>query len=167
MIDNLKSAALLEKALGKGVVFATAESCTGGLIAAMITEIPGSSNWFDRGFVTYTNQAKMDLLGVKEDTLKNYGAVSEQTVREMVAGALERSRATVAVAVSGIAGPGGGTPDKPVGTVWVAFGIKNQAIKARCLHLNGSRSQIRNQVVDEALRGLLACADGGFLLEYK
>ena len=167
MIDNLKSAALLEKALGKGVVFATAESCTGGLIAAMITEIPGSSNWFDRGFVTYTNQAKMDLLGVKEDTLKNYGAVSEQTVREMVAGALKRSRATVAVAVSGIAGPGGGTPDKPVGTVWVAFGIKNQAIKARCLHLNGSRSQIRKQVVDEALRGLLACIDGGFLLEYK
>lgn len=134
---------------------ATAESCTGGLISAAITEIAGSSAWFDRGFVTYSNEAKVELLGVSLLTLHAHGAVSEQTVREMLAGALARSVAHVAVAISGIAGPAGGTEDKPVGTV--CFGWQRRGYPARCvtLHLDGDRGAVRAAGTRVALEGLL------------
>ncbi|MCP2670275.1 CinA family protein [Maricaulaceae bacterium EIL42A08] len=112
---------VLDAARKAGVMVATAESCTGGLIAGQLTEIAGSSDVVDRGFVTYTNAAKMEMLGVRAETLKSVGAVAEQTAREMAAGALARSRAGIAVSVTGVAGPGGGSADKPVGLVW--FGL--------------------------------------------
>lgn len=138
-----------------GMLLATAESCTGGGVASAVTEIAGSSAWFDRGFVTYSNQAKVEMLGVSPDTLARYGAVSEATVREMVAGALRHSGAQVALAVSGVAGPGGGTPEKPVGTVWFAWGIKGEVCISRLHHLAGSRAEIREQAVRMALQGVL------------
>jgi nicotinamide-nucleotide amidase len=138
------------------VMMAAAESCTGGWIGQAVTMVPGSSKWFDRGFVTYTNEAKQEMLGVSADTLKQFGAVSEQTVREMVAGALTRSRAQIAVAVSGIAGPNGGSPAKPVGTVLLAWGEKGGSIKAQAMHFQGDRDAVRRQTVIAALEGLLA-----------
>ena len=142
----------------KGAMCATAESCTGGLVAGAITDIAGSSAWFDRGFVTYTNEAKMDLLGVPEATLRDHGAVSEPTARAMAEGALARSRADVAVAVTGIAGPGGATPGKPVGTVcfaWAGKGLPTTAITRR---FPGGRAEVRQAAVSAALEGLTACA---------
>ena len=136
------------------MMLATAESCTGGGVASAVTEIAGSSAWFDRGFVTYSNQAKVDMLGVSSDTLARFGAVSEATVREMVDGALRHSRAQVALAVSGIAGPGGGTPEKPVGMVWFAWGIKDGVCVVRLHHLAGNRAEIRAQAVRIALQGV-------------
>lgn len=136
------------------LMLATAESCTGGGVAQAITEVAGSSAWFDRGFVTYSNLAKVQMLGVSEATLNQRGAVSEATVREMVAGALANSEAQVALAVSGIAGPTGGTPDKPVGTVWFAWAVKNGLTLARVHHLSGNRSEIRSRAVNIALRGV-------------
>jgi len=138
------------------LMMAAAESCTGGWIGQAVTMVPGSSKWFDRGFVTYTNEAKQEMLGVSADTLKQFGAVSEQTVREMVAGALARSRAQIAVAVSGIAGPNGGSPAKPVGTVLLAWGEKGGSIKAQVMHFQGDRDAVRRQTVIAALEGLLA-----------
>jgi nicotinamide-nucleotide amidase len=138
------------------LMMAAAESCTGGWIGQAITMVPGSSKWFDRGFVTYTNEAKQEMLGVSADTLKQFGAVSEQTVREMVAGALARSRAQIAMAVSGIAGPNGGSPAKPVGTVMLAWGEKGGSIKAQAMHFQGDRDAVRRQTVIAALEGLLA-----------
>ena len=137
------------------MMLATAESCTGGGVATAVTEIAGSSGWFDRGFVTYSNQAKIDMLGVSTDTLVRFGAVSEATVREMVAGALRNSQAQVALAVSGIAGPGGGTVEKPVGTVWFAWGIKEGMSVVRLLQLAGNRSEIRTQAMCIALQGVI------------
>ena len=137
-----------------GLSLATAESCTGGWIAKVMTDIPGSSGWFDRGFVTYTNQAKQDMLGVQADTLQQHGAVSEQTVREMANGALCNSRAGVSVAVSGIAGPGGGSADKPVGTVWLAWAAGSN-IRTLRVHLSGDRGRVREQAVELALKGVL------------
>ena len=116
---------------------ATAESCTGGLVAGAITDIAGSSGWFDRGFVTYSNEAKVDLLGVRPETLARFGAVSEATVREMAAGALGRSRADIAVAVTGVAGPAGGTPEKPVGLVWFAWAVRGEGRRGRVAALSG------------------------------
>src|SRR5579859_86405 len=138
------------------LMMAAAESCTGGWIGQAVTMVPGSSKWFDRGFVTYTNEAKQDMLGVSAETLKAFGAVSEQTVREMVAGALVRSRAQVAVAVSGIAGPDGGSRQKPVGTVLLAWGHRDRGIEARSMHFQGDRDAVRRQTVIAALEGLLA-----------
>ena len=138
-----------------GMMLTTAESCTGGGVASAVTEIAGSSAWFDRGFVTYSNQAKSDMLGVSPDTLLRFGAVSEATVREMVAGALRHSQAQVALAVSGIAGPGGGTPEKPVGTVWFAWGVADGMTVARLHLLAGNRAEIRKQAVGIALQGML------------
>lgn len=138
-----------------GMMLATAESCTGGGVASAVTEIAGSSAWFDRGFVTYSNQAKVDMLGVTKDTLDSFGAVSEATVHEMVAGALRHSQARIALAVSGIAGPGGGTAEKPVGTVWFAWGIKDGTSVARQHRFAGNRAEIRAQAVHLALQGLL------------
>ena len=138
-----------------GMMLATAESCTGGGVASAVTEIAGSSAWFDRGFITYSNQAKVDVLGVSPDTLARFGAVSEATVREMVDGALRHSQAQLALAVSGIAGPGGGTAEKPVGMVWFAWGIKDGASAARVHQLAGTRTEIRTQAVRIALQGVL------------
>jgi nicotinamide-nucleotide amidase len=142
-----------------GMMLATAESCTGGGVAGAVTEIAGSSAWFDRGFVTYANQAKVEMLGVSPDTLARFGAVSEATVREMVAGALHHSQAQIALAVSGIAGPGGGTAEKPVGTVWFAWGIKGEVGIARLHQLAGNRAEIRAQAVRIALQGILGLLD--------
>lgn len=135
---------------------ATAESCTGGWVAKEITTVPGCSHWFERGFVTYTNVAKQEMLGVQAATLERYGAVSEQTVREMAEGALRNSHAQVALAVSGIAGPGGGSEDKPVGTVWLAWAGAGFATTARLCVYHGDREQVRSQAVRDALQGLLA-----------
>ncbi len=139
----------------RGWRLVTAESCTGGWVAKVLTDVPGSSGWFERGFVTYTNQAKMELLGVHGGTLDRYGAVSEQTVREMVAGALRHSPGDVAVAVSGIAGPSGGTPEKPVGLVWFAWGRRNAAVRAARERFQGDREAVRRQAVVTALEGVV------------
>ncbi len=137
-----------------GMALVTAESCTGGGVAQAVTMISGSSAWFDRGFVTYSNASKEEMLGVSPDTLEAHGAVSEQTVREMVDGALQYSRAQVAVSVSGVAGPTGGTPEKPVGMVWFAWGT-NESVHAECHHLSGDRDAIRAKSVQIALQGVL------------
>jgi nicotinamide-nucleotide amidase len=138
-----------------GLMLATAESCTGGGVAQAITEVAGSSAWFERGFVTYSDLSKQQMLGVRETTLKQHGAVSELTVREMVAGALQHSGAQVALAVSGIAGPDGGTPDKPVGTVWFAWGIKHGETRVQRHQLGGNRAEVRAQSVRIALQGII------------
>ncbi len=138
----------------RGWMAATAESCTGGGIAYAITEISGSSAWFDRGFVTYSNAAKQAQLGVAAATLAAHGAVSEPVVREMALGALAHSAAQVAVAISGIAGPDGGTPDKPVGTVWMAWSCRDGRMLSRYHHFDGDRRAVREQAILEALRGL-------------
>ncbi len=146
--------ALADQLQRRGWWLACAESCTGGGIAAALTDVAGSSTWFDRGFVTYSNQAKQDMLGVSPDTLARFGAVSRETVIEMARGALARSRAQLSVAVSGIAGPGGGSPDKPVGTVWIAWAAPGET-SAVCEHFAGDRAAVRSSAIDAALRGLL------------
>jgi nicotinamide-nucleotide amidase len=138
----------------QGLMLATAESCTGGGVAQAITEVAGSSGWFERGFVTYSNLSKQQMLGVREKTLDLHGAVSEMAVREMVAGALANSDAQVALAVSGIAGPGGGSVEKPVGTVWFAWGIKNGETYVQRCQLFGNRAEVRAQAVRIALQGV-------------
>ena len=138
-----------------GLMLATAESCTGGGVAHAITEVAGSSAWFERGFVTYSNLSKQQMLGVSEATLMQYGAVSEAVVRQMVSGALSHGAARMALAVSGIAGPGGGTPDKPVGTVWFAWGLKNAAVHAERHQFPGSRAEVRAHAVHTALQGAI------------
>ena len=142
----------------KGIMLATAESCTGGWIAQAVTAVPGSSEWFERGFVTYTYISKREMLGVKAATLEAHGAVSEQTVREMTAGALERSHAQVAVSISGTAGPSGGTPQKPVGTVCIGWGAKDGALQSATKHFDGAREAVRRQAVVFALERVLAVA---------
>lgn len=134
---------------------ATAESCTGGGIAAAVTEVAGSSGWFEYGFVTYSSSAKTVLLSVDPATLDAEGAVSEAVVLQMVEGALSVSGAELAVSVSGIAGPGGGSYDKPVGTVWFAWGRSNGWREPSCYYFTGDRAQIRRQAVVVALRELL------------
>ena len=134
---------------------ATAESCTGGLIAGAITDVAGSSAWFERGFVTYSNEAKIEMLGVSTKTLEAHGAVSEATVREMVAGALRNSGATLTVAVTGIAGPAGGTPTKPVGLVWLAWGRRGRSAEACAEQFAGDRAAVRAATVRLALEGLI------------
>ena len=134
---------------------AIAESCTGGWIAKVITDIPGSSGWFDRGFVTYSNAAKMELLGVREATIAEHGAVSAEVVAEMATGALERSRADLVLAVSGIAGPDGGSPDKPVGTVFLSWALRDGPTRAECRHFEGNRDHVRLRTVTIALQGVL------------
>ena len=132
----------------------TAESCTGGWIAKTVTDIAGSSDWFDCGMAAYSYEAKQALLGVQPQTLATYGAVSRETVIEMVSGALAHSGASVAVAVTGIAGPGGGTPDKPVGTVWIAWKRRGGYPRAEMFRFDGDREQVRRQSVAAALQGL-------------
>jgi nicotinamide-nucleotide amidase len=144
-------AALLQD---KGWMLATAESCTGGLIAAACTELPGSSNWFERGFVTYSDQAKVELLGVDPASIEAHGAVSEVVARAMAFGAVRHSRARVSVAVTGIAGPSGGSEQKPVGTVWFGFMVDG-VLTSEMKHFEGDRSAVRQATVQYALAGLL------------
>lgn len=136
-------------------MLATAESCTGGGVAQAVTEAAGSSNWFDRGFVTYSNLAKQQMLGVKDETLARCGAVSKEVVLEMVEGALKFSAAQVVLAVSGIAGPGGGTVEKPVGTVWFAWGRREAVVYTKCYHLKGNRAEVRALAVQIAMQGVI------------
>ena len=143
-----------ERLSAQQMLVATAESCTGGWIAKVITDIAGSSGWFDRGFVTYSNQAKQEMLGVSGETLNSQGAVSEATVIEMARGALSNSRASVALSVSGIAGPGGGSPEKPVGTVWFAWARDDGKVQTRMETMVGDRDGVRRQAVVAALQGM-------------
>ena len=144
--------ALLEQKL----MLTCAESCTGGWVAKVVTATAGSSMWFERGFVTYSNAAKQELLGVKGDTLRQEGAVSEAVVREMAAGALRRSHAQADLAISGVAGPGGGSPGKPVGTVCFAWALQGGEAAAETRHFAGDRETVRRLSVIHALQGLLS-----------
>jgi nicotinamide-nucleotide amidase len=149
-------AARLGKALKeRGLVVAVAESCTGGWLGQAITSVPGSSEWFDRGFVTYSNAAKQEMLGVKRETLTRFGAVSEEVAREMAAGALEHSHADLAASITGVAGPDGGTPDKPVGTVFFAFGSNFEPFVTMERRFHGDREVVRHESVAAALKGLV------------
>ena len=153
-LDGL-AAALAELCIGKHHMLMTAESCTGGWIAKICTDLPGSSLWFEQGFVTYSNHAKQTMLGVGEATLAEHGAVSEAVVRQMAAGALAHSAADVALAVTGIAGPDGGSEDKPVGTVWFAWDVAG-TVESECMVFAGDRDAVRRQTVAHALDGLAA-----------
>ena len=141
---------IVEKLIERGIVVATAESCTGGLISSTITDVPGSSAIFGYGMVTYSNEAKMKILGVKEDTLKQFGAVSKETAYEMAEGLKNVSSADVAVSVTGIAGPGGGSEEKPVGLVYMGIAT-NEGIFTKKNLFNGDRDEIRKQTVHTAL----------------
>lgn len=144
-----------ELALSHNVSIATAESCTGGGLAEVITRIAGSSQWFDRAFVTYSNDAKLDMLDVREHTLEEFGAVSEQTAKEMALGALSQSRADVVVSITGIAGPTGGTKDKPVGTVCFAWADRQEYTQTTSIRFSGDRQSIRKQACLMAMQGLI------------
>jgi len=147
---------LAEQLIQQSLMVVTAESCTGGGIAQMLTALAGSSRWFERGFVSYSNDAKQDMLGVQAATLERTGAVSEETALEMALGAVRHSRGQVSMAVTGIAGPQGGTPDKPVGTVWIAWGHSSGHADAHCFQFQGDRDAVRQQTILEAIRGLNA-----------
>jgi len=139
----------------QGWMLATAESCTGGWLAQVVTAIAGSSTWFDRGFVTYSNAAKQDMLDVRAETLAEFDAVSQETAREMVLGALAHSQAQVAIAITGIAGPGGGSAENPVGSVCFAWSVSGNSVASTLQHFEGDRRQIRVASVAFALRQLL------------
>ena len=150
----------LSQAVGKklkeqGAILATAESCSGGGLGFWVTSVEASSDWFDRGFITYSDAAKIELLGVNPVTLETYGAVSEETVREMAEGALKKSYADTSIAITGIAGPSGGTAEKPVGTVWIAWARRGANTKVSCECFSGDRQRVREQTIEKALRGLL------------
>jgi nicotinamide-nucleotide amidase len=156
----------IELALGRalaarGAMCATAESCTGGLVAGAITDVAGSSGWFDRGFVTYTNDAKQQMLGVPAAVLAEHGAVSEATARAMVTGALTHSAAKYAVAITGVAGPAGGSPAKPVGLVCFAWAGPDGTVQAATHHFTGDRAAVRRAAVVTALAGLHHCVGAG------
>ena len=146
-----------------GLLLATAESCTGGGFSYYITSIAGSSNWFDRGFVTYSNAAKIEMLGVNPSTLDRHGAVSEETAREMAEGALANSNADISIAITGIAGPDGGTKDKPIGTVWLAFARNGEHTHTKLIHCKGDRQAVRETTIELALNGLLELQRGSGL----
>lgn len=146
----------------KGEKLVTAESCTGGGVAAAVTEIAGSSEWFDRGFVTYSNEAKVEMLKVVPSTLQAHGAVSEETAREMALGALAASRGTVSVSVTGVAGPGGGSRAKPVGTVCFAWARSGEEMpRSETRHFSGDRAEVRRLSVLRALQGVVEIMDNG------
>ena len=144
----------------RGLMLASAESCTGGWVGEAVTAVAGSSHWYDRGFITYTNESKQEMLSVSAKTLAEFGAVSEPTVREMAAGTLKHSHAEVALAISGIAGPGGGSLEKPVGTVCMAWAMRSGAGRSQTVHYLGDRAAVRRQAVAAALRGVLDMLDG-------
>jgi len=143
----------------RAMKLATAESCTGGWVGEAVTAVPGSSDWYDRGFITYSNEAKQEMLGVAAATLEMHGAVSEPTVREMALGALKNSHAQAALAISGIAGPGGGASEKSVGTVWIAWAFTNGVVVSERRVFAGGRREVRQQAVERALQGLLECLE--------
>ena len=145
--------------VARGWRVATAESCTGGGIGEVITQVAGSSAWFEQGFVTYSNAAKQTQLGVPAETLETWGAVSSATVEAMVTGALTHGTADAAVAVSGVAGPGGGSPTRPVGTVWLAWARRGHPPQARCVHFPGERAEVREGTIRAAIEGLIAEAE--------
>ena len=151
----LQAERLGEQLLQRQFMLVTAESCTGGWVGKIITDISGSSHWYDRGFITYTNQAKQDLLGVPADILQAHGAVSEATARAMVEGALIHSRADVALGITGIAGPGGGSIDKPVGMVCFAWATRAGDVLSEKQIFQGAREAVRRQAVMHALQGVL------------
>jgi nicotinamide-nucleotide amidase len=157
--NQISVAALVEQLAtalkARGWMMATAESCTGGLIAGACTGLSGSSDWFERGFVTYSNAAKTEMLDVPVALIDQHGAVSEPVARAMAGGAQTRSRARCAVAVTGVAGPTGGSKDKPVGTVWLAWATPS-GLEAECCHFDGDRAAVREATVAHALKGLLA-----------
>ena len=150
---------LAEELKGRGLVCATAESCTGGLIGASLTSVSGSSEWYVGGVISYANSVKTGLLGVSETDLEEQGAVSEAVVRSMALGACRATGADLACAVSGVAGPGGGTPEKPVGTVWIGWSLHGET-RARKFRFSGDRDAVRAQTVCEAVRGMLRWARG-------
>lgn len=150
-----------EQLVERNMLMATAESCTGGWVAKIITDIDGSSRWFDCALVTYHNQAKQELLGVDPQTLDSYGAVSQPTVKQMVLGLLDRCNASIGVSISGIAGPGGGTEKKPVGTVWMAWARPGRVLEAVRFNFKGDREAVRRQAVYEALTGIKRLLDNG------
>lgn len=137
----------------------TAESCTGGGLAYFLTSIAGSSDWFERGFVTYSNASKEELLGVQAETLEQFGAVSEETALEMAMGAINQSAAQLSMAITGIAGPDGGSPQKPVGTVWFGWKAGFAEPEAKKFQFSGDRSEIREQSIQVAIKQLLACLE--------
>ena len=148
-----------ERLKAANAMLATAESCTGGWAAQVVTSVAGSSAWFDRGFITYSDAAKQELLGVRAETLRSHGAVSEQTAREMARGALERSKATLALSITGVAGPSGGTREKPVGMVCFAWS-RGGEVRSETRHLPGDRESVRRQSVILALEGVLRTLEG-------
>lgn len=139
----------------RNLMLATAESCTGGWVGQVITSVPGSSTWYDRGFITYSNASKREMLGVSSATLEYHGAVSEETVREMAEGAIKSSQGHYSLAISGVAGPGGGTLQKPVGTVCFAWASRRGHTESETMHFSGDRDSIRLQSVAHALNGML------------
>ena len=159
-VDSLTALAARvgEQMRAKRALLVTAESCTGGWVAQAVTAIAGSSDWFERGFVVYSNAAKEQMLGVSRDTLQRHGAVSEQTARELARGALERSQGTIAVSITGVAGPGGGSAEKPVGLVWFAWATK-QGVRSESRRFAGDREAVRRQSVVRALEGVLEVLD--------
>lgn len=144
-------AEIAEALLARGQWLAVAESCTGGLVAKMLTDLAGSSGWFERGVVSYSNRAKQSLLGVPEDVLQQHGAVSEATARAMASGLLDAAPVDWTLALTGIAGPGGGSADKPVGTVWIASAGRGRECAARCFRFDGDRASVRLQSARTAL----------------
>lgn len=149
------AAALGDRLRARNWMLATAESCTGGWVGQLLTSLPGSSQWYERGFITYANAAKTEMLGVPEATLDTYGAVSEETAAAMAAGALAHSHAQATLAISGIAGPGGGTPQKPVGLVCYGWALEDGTVMSSTCRLDGDREEIRSRAVAAALRGLI------------
>lgn len=143
-----------------GAMLVTAESCTGGWVGEAVTAIAGSSEWFERGFITYSNEAKQEMLGVRAGTLERHGAVSEETAREMAAGALVHSHGSIAVAITGVAGPSGGSPAKPVGTVCLAW-ARDGRVQAETRCFDGDRDSVRRQSVIRALQGVIELLDEG------
>jgi len=139
----------------QGLMLVSAESCTGGWLGQVITSVAGSSTWYERGFVTYSNLSKQEMLGVCSITLAQYGAVSEQTAQEMTAGAISRSHAQISVSITGIAGPGGGTLTKPVGVICLGWMAKDGQVLCKTYHLRGNRDAIRRQSVALALQGVI------------
>ena len=156
LVERLAASMLLNR-----LRLAAAESCTGGGLAYLLTSVAGSSDWFERGFVTYSNESKHELLAVPAATLDRFGSVSEQTAAAMAEGALARSPADVSVAITGIAGPGGGTPGKPVGTVCFAWGRRGGSTRTTMVRFDGDRQQVREQSILMALQGLLDLVESG------
>lgn len=146
---------LAGKLCARGWMLATAESCTGGWVGHLLTSLPGSSQWYERGFITYANAAKIEMLGVPADVIDEHGAVSEETASAMAAGALAHSHAQAALAISGIAGPSGGTPKKPVGLVCYGWALADGTLLSSTCRLDGDREEIRSRAVAAAMRGLI------------